>query len=250
MREERFTTPEPVRLECSVTAGNVTVTTVDGTESTIELDGPQQLIDALRVELVGDRLIVSEQRNSILELLTRSDQSIDVTAAVPAGSSVALKTASSDAVLDGSFKDVDMQSASAELSVSGDIGGDVSVKSASGDVRLPRVRGGVDVRGVSGDLRVESVDRSVTVTTVSGDVRVEAMREGNASVRSVSGDIMLGVEPGSAVDLDATSASGRLTSEVPLSDSPEGGDGPTVVIRAITASGDVRVVRAAPAHLG
>jgi hypothetical protein len=249
MREERFTTPEPVRLECFVTSGSVTITTEDGDESTVALDGPQQLLDSMRVELVGDRLIVSEQRNSILERLTRSDQSVELTAAVPHGSSVVVKTASSDAVLDGTFEDVDMQSASADLSVSGEVTGDLSMKSASGGLRLPRVGGNLDVRGVSGDVRAESVDRSVTVTTVSGDVRVEAMREGHAAVRSVSGDIVIGVEPGSAVDLDATSASGRLMSEVPLSDSPEHGDGPTVVIRAITASGDVRVVRAAPASL-
>lgn len=247
MREERFTTPEPVRLDCSVTAGTIRIATAGGAESTIRLDGPAQLIDAMRVDLIGDRLVVSEPRASFLDMLGRSDHSVELEATLPHGSAVSVRTASSDAALDGTFGDVEMQSASADLWVRGEVDGDVNVKSASGAVHLPRVRGGVDVSGVSGDLRATSVDGPVTVKSVSGDVQIDAQREGTITVRSVSGDVLLGIEPGSAVDVDATTASGRLVSEVPLSDSPGGGDGPTVVIRAITASGDVRVSRAAGA---
>ncbi len=247
MREERFTTPEPVHLDCAVTAGTIRVATVDGAESTVRIDGPAELVDVMRVDLVGDRLVVSEPRTSLLDLLARSDHSINLVVSLPHDSAVAVKTASSDAALDGTFGEIEMQSASADLWVRGEVDGDVTVKSASGAVYLPRVRGHVDLSGVSGDLRAASVDGSVTVKSVSGDVQIDALREGSVSVRSVSGDVLLAIEPGSAVDLDATSASGRLASEVPLSDAPEPGDHPTVIIRSITASGDIRVIRAAGA---
>ncbi len=84
----------------------------------------------------------------------------------------------------------------------------------------------------------------MSVAVVSGDVRIDSLREGTVSVRSVSGDVVLGIAPGSAVDLDASTASGDLVSEVPLSDAPAEGSNPTVVIRGVTASGDVRVFRA------
>jgi Toastrack DUF4097 len=247
MREERFPTPHPITLDCSVTSGSITIAASEDAESTVSLEGPQQVLDAMRVELVGHRLVISEPRSSFLDIVTRARDSLEVSIGVPAGSAVTVKTASSDVVLDGAFGAIEMQSASADLRVTGEVDGDVSVKSASGDVHLPQVRGAVDVRGVSGDLHADAVDGSVTVTVVSGDVRVGSLRAGAVSVRSVSGDVALGIAPGSAVDLDASTASGDLVSEVPLSDTPAGDAGPTVVIRGVTASGDIRVFRAAHA---
>lgn len=250
MREERFSTPQPIRLECTVTSGSITIATGEDAESTVALHGPPGVVDGMRVELVGNRVVVSEPRGSILDLLTRSRDSLKVAASVPHGSAVAIKTASSDAALDGRFGEIEMQCASADLRVTGEVDGNVSMKSASGDVQLPQVHGDVEVRGVSGDLRADSIDGSVAVALVSGDVRIDSLREGTVSVRSVSGDVVLGIAPGSAVDLDASSASGDLVSEIPLSAAPADGNDPTVVIHGVTASGDVRVFRAVPVPAG
>jgi hypothetical protein len=76
-------------------------------------------------------------------------------------------------------------------------------------------------------------------------VRVDALRAGKVTVQSVSGDVELGIAPGTSIDVDAGSASGDLSSEVPLSDAPGGDAGPTVVVRGNTVSGDFRVFRAA-----
>ena len=55
---------------------------------------------------------------------------------------------------------------------------------------------------------------------MSGDVRIDSTREGNVTVQSVSGDIEVGVEAGTNLDVDAGSVSGDLSSEVPLGSDP------------------------------
>lgn len=245
MSEQRFDTPRPVQLEVKLAAGDVQVVTADGDQSTVTLDGSQKLVDATRVGLIGDRIVIEQRRRSLIGFFERFDDSLRVRASVPPGSRIEIVTASGDAKLDGTFGGLQIKAASGDVLVTGELNGDADVETVSGDVRLPRVAGDLTVRTVSGDAEAESVDGSASVRSVSGDVRVGSLREGKATVQSVSGDVELGIASGTSVDVDAGSASGDLSSEVPLSDTRGDDTGPTVVIRSKTVSGDFRLFRAA-----
>jgi DUF4097 and DUF4098 domain-containing protein YvlB len=170
-----------------------------------------------------------------------------VRASVPHGAQVKVKTASADARLDGHFGPVAVNSVSGDLRVRGEIAGNASVKTVSGDADLDRVDGDMSAHSVSGDLRIGPVAGSAETKTVSGDIRFQSVTAGDVRFSSVSGDVEIGIAQGSAVDVDAGSTSGDLSSEVPLGSEPVQGEGdpaPTVVLRGRTVSGDVTVFRA------
>jgi hypothetical protein len=245
MTEQHFSTPRPVELAVRVACGDIDVQTVEGDQSTVRLDGSPKALDSLRVELVGDRLIIEQRKRAVLGWFERWDEGLRIEAEVPHRSRVSVSTASADTRLDGNFAGLDIKSASGEVSVTEELDGDAVIKTVSGDARLGRVTGDLTGQSVSGDITARSVEGSVTVSSVSGDLRIGSVCQGRVSVQSVSGDVELGVAPGTSVDLDAASASGDLSSEVPLSGAPSGEPGPTVVIRGNTVSGDFRVLRAA-----
>lgn len=253
MAEHAFHTPGPVELAVSIPAGDVDVETVDSDRTTVLVEGTDKLVEQTVVRQDGDRISV-ELRAKLGFGITLSigdfgigGTRLRVRARVPHGSRPALGTASADMKLRGRFASLESKSASGDLEVAGEVEGDASVKTVSGDVRLPGIGGRLTVQSVSGDLAVASVGGNVRVKSVSGDVHIETTREGEVTVQSVSGDILLGVAPGTNVDVDAGSVSGDLTSEVALgSDLGSAiGDGPTLVVRGKTVSGDFRLFRAA-----
>jgi hypothetical protein len=246
MPEKQFTTPDPIAVQVRVGSGEIRIATVEGDQSSVVFEGSQKLLEAMRVELIGDRLVIDERRKSPFGFRRFFNDALRVDVRVPPGSRVELTSGSAEAKLDGSFTGLELTSAAGDLVATGEIDGDVRVRTVSGDVRLPRVSGDASVQTVSGDVEADSVRGSVSARSVSGDVKIGALHEGHVNVQSVSGDLELGIASETSIDVDANSASGELSSEVPLSDRPAPTDsGPTVVIRGNTVSGDFRVFRAA-----
>ena len=253
MAEHRFHTPEPVELEVKVPVGDVDVETIDGDESLVTLEGSEKVLEHFTVEQHGRRIVVEMKGKKSLgitiqigDLTWGSGGRLKVRVRVPHGSRAELATAAADMKVRGRLQSLESKSASGDLVMTGEIERDTTVKTVSGDVRLDRVGGDLRFTTVSGDFLVRAVGRSVVGKSVSGDVRLESTREGDVVVQSVSGDIEVGVEPGTNLEVDAGSVSGDLDSEVPLGSEPGDGDGsgPTLVVRGKTVSGDFRVFRA------
>jgi hypothetical protein len=196
----------------------------------------------------------------------RRSPKLRIAVRVPAGSSVAGKTASADVRALGVFGDVRLDVASADIDLA-EATGDVSLEAASGDLTVARVGGSLRAKSSSGDLRIGDVTHDVNAEsasgtirmgaiggsarayTASGDVEVGSLHQGKADIRSASGDITVGVAAGSAVWMDVNTSSGKsitdLTArgDVPPADTPA-----ELELRIRTASGDIRVHRAAPAR--
>jgi DUF4097 and DUF4098 domain-containing protein YvlB len=250
MLEHTFHTPVPSTLEVTIPSGDIDVETVGGEETSLTVDGDERLLEHVEVRHDGNRVTVELRKKINISFSLGSlfgDGGLRVNARVPHGASVRVKTASADTELTGQFEAVDVQTVSGDVRARGDIAEAATVKAVSGDVDLERVHGEVSVQTVSGDVRARSIAGSADAKSVSGDIRLEALTAGDIRFNSVSGDIEIGIAPGSILDVDAGSTSGDLSSEVPLaSERPQGEEAaaPTIVLRGRTVSGDVRVFRA------
>jgi DUF4097 and DUF4098 domain-containing protein YvlB len=252
MPEHRFHTPGPVQLEVSVPAGEVLVETHHGEESVVVVEGNEKLVEQTVVELHGDRLTVAFRGQKPFGITIEiggwsfGSEKLRVHARIPHASAAQLVTASADMRIEGTLRELETKTASGDLYMRGAIEGDAKIKTVSGDVYLGDVAGTFEVNSVSGDVRVDDVGGAVKAKSVSGDVRIGAARGSEATLQSISGDIVVGVASGTNLDVDANSVSGDLESEVPLGSESDGvlGDGPLLVVRGKTVSGDFRVVRA------
>ena len=266
MRTAHFQTSGPASLTVRNTSGEIVLETVDGDETFVELvplsrDSEEAVAEAT-VEQHGDEIVVELPERRRLRMLVL-DAKVRVSIRCPHGSRARIKTVSADTEARGRFGEFEFNGVSGDIrvdevhgaarvkTVSGDVrvgpvARDGSFQSVSGDLAVERVGGAAELRSVSGDVRLDSAEQAVTMQTVSGDQILRSVVRGSVQLKSVSGDVIVGVAQGTRVWVDARTMSGATESELDLSgDAPgSGDDGPLVEIRANALSGDIRLTRA------
>ena len=272
MRHERFDTPGKVRLDLSVSAGEIDVHAEGSGETTVDLDplrsndASREAVESARI-LLRDRgdaheLLVDVPGSRGLNLFSRGPE-VRLVVHCPAGTELQAEGGSADVQAAGRYASVQIQTGSGDVTVAA-VDGDAKLKSGSGDLALERVGGELSaqtgsgdiaigrtgrtaaVRSASGDVVVRDATLELTVQTASGDVRVEAVSVGEVSVQSASGDVYVGVRKGRTVWMDAKSMSGETTSDFAVGEAPgeQEDEGPLVELRIQTMSGDIHVARA------
>lgn len=245
-RIEQFTVGDHPRVEVTNTSGQIAV--VPGVTGSIEV-----AIDAngenYAIEQLGDTVSVRPVRGFLKRIF-----SSDILIRVPEGTVVEARNASGDIAIEASTAGLDAVTASGDIRAR-PVAGAVRIKTASGDISVERVTGSLDVVTASGDTRTGSVDGHLTVKSASGDVtigrcggnvvvnsasggvRINRLDGVDVEVRTLSGDVVVGIPPRRRIELDMQSMSGELRNRLPEGDGspPEA----TVRIRAASISGDV-----------
>jgi DUF4097 and DUF4098 domain-containing protein YvlB len=240
----------------------VTAAAVDRTTVSLVADKPgaEELVERATVECrpSGRDHVVEVKLPRVYGMRLLRSNSVTVRVEVPEGAEVAVATASADVEINGLVSDVDFKTASGNASIDdvaadvttktasgnvtiGRVGGDIRASTVSGDLRCSSVAGGahfsatsgdlelgaagrrVEVKATSGQVRLGELAAGADVKNVSGNVRVLALGEGSLKVRSVSGDVAVGVVKGVALHVDVETTSGVVHSDIPLTDGPDGG---------------------------
>ena len=271
---DAFDTPGKTRLRVKNAAGLISVDPTETGRTTVELealrndDATREAIERATVEMNGNEITVEIGVGGKgfgvgpAWITFGRTPSVGVRIRCPEDTDLDCATASADVAATGRLGNVELKTASGDIAVehvtalrvqsaSGDVraatvDGEARLQTVSGDVRLGTVTGLASVTLVSGDFSIDDAHTDLSAKTVSGDQRIGSIREGEIKVQSVSGDVRIGVRPGTRLRIDANSTSGDVSSELDVKDTPsEGSSGSEARLAAKTVSGDIEITRAA-----
>ena len=227
-------------------AGDITVTGGGGTEVVIdgvtrvrnpdETQGRTQLaaIDVDFIEQAGRLEVRTEFPND-----RRLSAAVDFTVALPVGTEVRIRTVSGNVVLTGITGRLRAESISGDVRASGarridllkSVSGTVTITSAdledtamastvSGDLQVSDLRGrALDLASVSGSIRLDGLECDrLDAQSGGGDITYEGTlsRSGRYDLTTHSGEILLVLAGDTGFDVNASTFSGEVRSDYPL----------------------------------
>ncbi|MET9968421.1 DUF4097 family beta strand repeat-containing protein [Streptomyces sp. NPDC006356] len=216
---------EPRKLTFDEQVSELQVRIVNGTVNVVGTDEGSARLEVSEIE--GPPLIVTQQDGTLtvayedlpwkgfLKWLDRKGwrRSAVVSLAVPAGTRVEVGVVGAGAVVSGIHGP----------SVVKGVTGDTTLVGLSGPVHADTVSGNLEAQAVTGDLRFNSVSGDLTVVegsgssvkadSISGSMIVDLDPEGPTDVRltSVSGEIAIRLPAPADTDVEANTASGRIS---------------------------------------
>lgn len=237
-------------IDIHIQSGRVEIRSgkTDQVKVAVETDDSQ-----FKVEQRGDQIYISSGKGGGWS----SRGSAYVVVDVPDDSDATIASASAKIEIDAPIRDLDIKTASGDIDVSrannaniktasgdariGEVRTDIKVNSASGDVNLGQSAGKVTFSSASGDIMIGENNGTINASTASGDVTIERFVGRQVNVKSMSGEVEVGVPAGTHLDLDVTLLSGDLHTPEPSTQSTPGGH--EMSIKAKLVSGDLWIRR-------
>ncbi|KAA9157579.1 DUF4097 domain-containing protein [Amycolatopsis acidicola] len=214
-----------------------------------------EAVQQTRVEQTGGRIVVRAPKALPLRNIP-----LGVVVRAPAGSRLEARAGSADVTVTGACGRADVLTGAGEVKVERTDGAAV-VRTGSGAIRLGPTLGGLQLRTGSGDVEASSLSGSSTVATGTGDVwlgvtsgeimarsgsgdlSVAEAAAGSLELITGSGEIRVGVRPGVTAEVDLTSSSGKVSSELDVALEEPEGEVP-LHVRGRTGSGAAVITRA------
>ncbi|MEC3977508.1 DUF4097 family beta strand repeat-containing protein [Amycolatopsis sp. H20-H5] len=211
--------------------------------------GPGDALREARVEKVGNRLVIQAAK-----ALPLRKTPLSVLVEAPAGSHLDVRAGAADVKVTGTAGRTNLATGSGEITLERADGATV-VRTGSGAIKLGPVLSGLQLRTGSGDVEAASLAGSATVATGtgdiwlgevagdvlvrsgSGDLAVAEAASGSLELITGSGEVRIGIRAGVAAEVDLTSSSGTVSSELDFGDTPPEGDVP-LRVRGRTGSGN------------
>lgn len=225
--ERRLTVSGPVDLDVVSDSGRIAVRT--GAPGTVRVYGriktgtgwnggalsPEEKVRRLEadppVEQSGNTVRIGRIRNRELE----RNVSIGYEIEVPADCRIHSRSDSGSQIIEGVKGPVDAAADSGSIEIN-TIGGDVIARADSGSLRLRAINGRADAKADSGSIHAIGIAGAVEAGTDSGAIEVEQTAAGPIRIRSDSGSVTLRLPPNAGYNVNASSDSGRVVSDIEM----------------------------------
>jgi DUF4097 and DUF4098 domain-containing protein YvlB len=274
--ERKFQVSGGADLQVFTRSGDVTLRS--GPAGTISIIGRIHVGDRWfsggrkeEVEEIEKNPPVQQSGNFIrIDYVNHTNISIDYEITAPPDTKVRTKSGSGDQAVDGMQAGAEVETGSGDVrlrDVSGEIrvhtgsgnieahaAGPFEARAGSGDITLEQKgKGDVRIETGSGNIEAQGVNGGLSASTGSGDVRAEGVPANSWSIKTGSGNAELRLPQDASFDLDASSSSGNLEVNHPVTTTVQGrvtdsrksvrgkvrNGGPEVMVH--TGSGNIRV---------
>lgn len=131
--------------------------------------------------------------------------------------------------------DLEIDSVSAQVDVSGVAPGMLSIDSVSGDIKVAGAPRRAQIESVSGDLHLTLNSSQVSAESVSGDVRLRGRLDGEVQVETVSGDVVVDTVESSLRRYSGATVSGDIRVDTALA------SGGRISLKSVSGDLDVRL---------
>ena len=190
---KKYDTPQPIKVEVEIVAGDVRVAATERTDTVVEVlptnsANPDDVAAAAqtRVDFTGDCLSVKRPRSRRRFNPFNDGGSVSVNIEVPAGSRLVGETAKAAVNASGRLSDCRFSSAFGALTL--DQVGTLVVRTAHGDVNVGVTTGTTDVTSASGALRIGTMSGAANFKTAHGDLQIGEVR-GDLRVKAANGSV-------------------------------------------------------------
>ena len=181
-RSETYDVDGFPRVEIRSTSGDVVIRESSEPRVKVVLSGKAEAVEHATVEAT-DGLISVRVKPAKGRLF---GSNVDIVVTTPPGGSLAVDLGLGSVRVRVPVSDVTVNTGSGEVRIDEPVG-KLSVRVASGDVVVAQVDGDADISSAAGDVRIDSC-QDLRVNTASGDVRLgEAW--GTGTIKSASGDV-------------------------------------------------------------
>ena len=151
--------------------------------------------DAVRVEVThSDREAVDiRQEEGIVRVRGRSTRggpprSLDYTITIPGWMGVSVTGTYADTTLEGVGGDVSIETTRGDIKVRGG-SGFVSLKSVQGEITLEKAKGKIEIRGVNESIHAADISGDLSAETTNGSIILDRIDSGNVDLYTVNGNI-------------------------------------------------------------